>query len=309
MRARAVFLVGIAVAAVASEQKAQIVVPTLGFVTGEAQLRPMLGSRSFPAIGEAVALHAGATRILLASRQEYALVESADGWSAVPVGGSSFAAVPILNRQARVAALSPSGTSAAFLFAGSDTIVAVSGLPSSPRVVFESGVDEGVISLAVSDDARLVLAGRPGAVMILRPDEAAASARADLPSAIAFVPNSTRALIVDRETHQIMALDVTASGTVVSRLAGRSEGIDSPVALALNARGSSAVVLNRSSVVVLPLNGGDTRILRCDFMPAEVTSLAEDRLFGIRGEDGSGTWLLRTDTPEPVLLYAPAVGR
>ena len=236
-------------------------------------------------------------------------MESADGWSAVPVAGSRFASVPVLSRQSRVAALSPAGTAAAFLLVDSDTIVAVSGLPSSPRVAFESGVDEGVISLAVSDDARLVLAGRPGAVMILRPDQAAASARADLPSAIAFVANSTRALIADRETHQILALDVTASGTVVSRLAGRSEGIDSPVALALDARGSSAVVLNRASVVVLPLNGGDARILRCDFMPTEVTSLAEDRLFGIRGEDGRGTWLLRTDTPEPVLLYAPAVGR
>ena len=50
MRAGAVFLIGIAGAAIApAEQKTQIEVPALGFVTGEAQLLPILGSRAFPA--------------------------------------------------------------------------------------------------------------------------------------------------------------------------------------------------------------------------------------------------------------------
>lgn len=312
------FLIGIAGAAVvAAEEKtpprarmaAEIAAPALGFVASDGQLRAVLGSKAFPAIGEAVALPEGAKRVLVARGQRHALVEAGEGWLAVPVGAAAFAPVPVLDRHARIAALSPSGTAAAFLLQESDTMVAVSGLPSSPRVAFESGVDGGVASVAVSDDARVVLAGRAGAVLILRPDQAPASVQAGMPSAISFAANGTRALIADQESNQVLSLDVTDSGATVSRMAGSSEGIDAPVALAVDSQGSNTVVLNRSSVVILPVNGGPAHTLRCDFTPTEITPLGEHRLFGIRGGDSSGAWLLRMDTPEPVLLYVPAVGR
>lgn len=312
------FLIGIAGAAVLAAEKntppraemtAEIAAPALGFVAGDGQLRAVLGSKAFPAIGEALALPEGVKRVLVAGGQRHALVETGEGWLAVPVGGTPFAAIPVLKRQARLAALSPSGTAAVFLLQESATIVAVGGLPSAPRVAFESGVEDGVRSVAVSDDARVVLAGRAGAVLILRPNQAAGSVQAGMPSAISFVANGTRAMIADQESNQVLSLDMTDSGATVSRMAGSGEGIDAPVALAFDSHASNAVVLNRSSVVILPANGGPAHTLRCDFTPTEITPLAEHRLFGIRGGDGSGTWLLRMDAPEPVLLYVPAVGR
>ena len=306
MRVSAMFLIGIA-GAVAAEQKtqpraavaAEIAVPALGMIAdGDARLRPVLGSRAFPSLGDVLELPSGSGRVLVAPG--YALLETAEGWVTTH---SRSVSRTILRDRARLAALSPSGSAAAFLLREANRIVVVTGLPSAPRVAFESTGEEDISCLAVSDDGQEVLAGTAGAVLSIREGESPRTAAVvGRPTAISFAPRSRRALVADADRNQV--LSITDTG-----IPADATTIDAPSALAIDSQGRYAAVLTGDSVVLLSLAGGTTQRVQCDFAPSAVMPLDEGALFAIRAKGGAGTWLLRTDGPEPALLYAPVVDR
>ena len=319
MRLTTMFLLGIAGAVSGAAEKtpapkaaasSEIAAPALGFVTAGSgnELRPVFGSRLFPGLGNALALPPDAKRVLLAGNQSSALVEMADNWSILPVRSGATSAVTVLSRPARLAAISPSGTAAAFLLQESDRVAVVAGLPSAPRIAFESDLPHGITCLAVADNADAAVGCAPNGVLLIRA-ERSGLLHAGTPVVAAFVPNSLRAVIADHDGGRVLSL-VAADGATSTELAsGSSHGIDAPYRVAVDSRGMHAVVLTAHSLVVVSLQDGQVRTVASDFKPADVASLGESGLFAIRAKDGDGTWLLGLDTPEPRLLYSPALER
>jgi len=211
--------------------------------------------------------------------------------------------------------LSPSGTAAVFYFSQTASLTIVTGLPDSPVPggnVDLSGLPAPPAGLAISDDGSVILASAStsdgAAVFVLSAQSAPRLLLngGDFP-ALAFRRRSLDAVLADRLRNALYwAGDVAGPGEVVL-LAGESDGVSAPIAVAASADGARIFVANSGSATIgyLSAAGGPLTLLSCSCSPAALAPLSGNAVFRLTEFSNDPIWLLDGDASEPRLLLAP----
>jgi hypothetical protein len=193
---------------------------TIGYVTGPGpvDIRPILGTLASIHLGDLLLPPNGAARLYLPPKQRYALVEqSSDGAIIVwPLGRAPSVnpkdlVTPISGALHRpnIVAFSPKAESVVLFSRESNRLQLVTGLPFKPSVLRQlSTLNLGELSsIAVTDDASLVLAGFADGTWMFSSDD---SRWQPLPAgytaqAWSFVPN-THDLVISDPTQKLILL-------------------------------------------------------------------------------------------------------
>ncbi|HEY6389960.1 MAG TPA: hypothetical protein VIX89_01710 [Bryobacteraceae bacterium] len=284
--------------------QSRVSAPVAGLVfDGSLQtLRPINGIVGTARLGTPLDLGFQAGLAVVSPRQDYTLATDAasgemrllrfrpDGISAAGISGA-------MNSPDRFV-LSPAGRSAALYSASSARIQVIRGLLQAPGPAVEmAGWPGSLTALAVNDDGSFGLAAffDGSAGMLVRFSE-----RGAMPvwtggrvPAIVFLPNGRDAVAADATANVVFLIRNVADAPETVPLAGASDGIDGPVAVAASRDGLRvfAASAGSHSVVVIDLAGGQRTRLDCDCMPAGLTPLAAD-VFQLTGIPGDTLWLL-----------------
>ncbi len=144
-------------------------IPVLGYLAADSPVtvRPIVGAPGAMVLGSPLALPDGITRVVPVPGQQFAIVERADGAGsgvlALSLAGAANVTIVAntFSHSDRIA-FSPSGSVAVLYNAAAQEAQIVSGLPSGAqlsRTVDLSLTGFPLVSIAVSDDAQVILAG------------------------------------------------------------------------------------------------------------------------------------------------------
>lgn len=292
--------------------------PVLGFVYDPANgLQPVLGVAGASTIGPPLELTGNFSKAVISPRQDYALAVSASNPNLMrvmigdPVSVEQFG-IPI--SATGLIALSPTGSSAAFQDRDRNRIQVIAGIPSAPSLAREfdlSPFPGALVSLAVSDDASVVIAGfsdveenavaalgLEGLVRFLTPRRATAAA---------FLPGVRDVVIADGPANEIYLIrDALGSGES-KLLAAQDQGISEPTAVVISRDGKRAVVASGSalSVALIDLAGGAVSAIPCPCNPSELATLNGNAVFRLTPPAAGPMWVLDADALEPRIVFVP----
>jgi hypothetical protein len=187
-------------------------VPVAGYVlaSGTVEIRPILGTAGKARLGDPIAAPAGAGRLYLPPRQQYALVESNSDrpmavWNLLETfrKGSLAQAMPIAGSlvHADLVAFSPRGEAAALYSKDSGRLQIISDFPAKPTLARElslSGLGEAS-QLALSDDGARIAAQLTDARLMYSSQDGRWQPLSGQysPAAWSFVPNAHDLVIAD----------------------------------------------------------------------------------------------------------------
>lgn len=209
---------------------------------------------------------------------------------------------------------SPSCAAALAYSRGSSKALLIQGLPSAARVealTLPPGVSDARVS-----DAGGILAAVPAtdgatAIKVLAPGSATAQPVTVLSrfGGMAFLPGSDSAVLADAAANTVLQASHLTGNLSLAQLAGESDGVANPAAVAASADGRWVAVANGNGSSVLRLDlASQTAPLRalCRCTPTELEPLAGNLAFRIT-EPGSGTvWAFDGNGPEPRIVFLPA---
>lgn len=313
-----VYLLLTAAMAFGADTGLRVAGPTLGFVTQDGEIRPVLGipgsAWTGPATGAADHLRE------LAFAPEGAWAVALDAQDKRPVLVKDLTGTPIVQPLAELAgatqlAISPLGTAAVFLFGGHEKLIKVSGLPDRPRAseVDLAGLGVDWLRLAVSDGGEAVLAtvldnGQPWVAVIREDGSFRKLYAADGGAAAAFLPGKLAAVIADTGKDLVFLLSGLES--TPRPIASGQEVLRRPVDVAASRDGRRAVVVNEggSSAAILSLEDSSAALVECGCKIESLRRMNGNALFRLT-EPGMGTiWLLDADSAPPGVLFVPAGG-
>jgi hypothetical protein len=198
--------------------------------------------------------------------------------------------------------LSPSGDAAGLYDRQTKQVQIVTGLPDEPQVRGRVSVESlpGVLAaLAISDSGELLLAGvsetARGSVHLLGPQRSPRSVLPlGRPSSIAFLHNSSDAVITDYDRSEVVLVRDIAGAAQPNVLGGEREGILKPVAVAASADNARifAASAQTKQVAILDINGGTPTFVRCECQPSRLKALADTAVFRITSSSVSPVLLL-----------------
>lgn len=322
-----VLLAGLA----AAQDPAAVSGPTLGYIfdsTARAAV-PVLGlpgaaisAQPLDAGVELAAAEAAPSGelILALSAKDSAVLALRPGLPAAPVRGAAPAPDRIV--------FSPSGARAALFYGASNTIQVVSGAvvirtltadlagPLSSIAIADTGLVLVADSAASGSTVWLLDARRqPRQPRPPRwngePDNEAGAPVAVLSvgghAAIAFLPNSSSALVADPAAHLLYRVaDVRRPGAATV-IAGAAEGVAEPDSIAVSPAGAYAVLAQADGrLLSIDLHSGQTAAALCDCHPSRVQPLALGPAFALF--DGARVLLFEAG-PEPRFFFLPAGSR
>lgn len=293
--------------------------PVLGFVFDPANgLQPILGVAGAATVGPPLDLSSEVSRIVISPRQSYGLAVSASnpGLLRVNMGDRvSVEQLAISISAAGLIALSPTGSSAAVHDRDRNRIEVIAGLPSAPTLAreFDLSIFPGVLaSLAVSDDASVVIAGFSGveenSVVALRSEGSVRTLMSPRrASAAAFLPGSRDVLIADGPNSEIYLVRDAAGSAEPTLLAGEGQEISEPIAIAVSGDGKRAFVASSRAgrVATVELATGAVTIIPCACTPSDLAILNGNAVFRLTAPAAGPMWLLDADGPEPRIVFVP----
>lgn len=321
----AVALAQTSASAVASDSALKV--PLLGYLvsTSPVTVRPVAGAPGAVVLGGAIPLPAGITAISAAPGQAFAVVEQAGASQSGVLtlsleGGGDVAPIANSFPHSDRVAFSPSGSAAVLYSAAAGRAQVITGLPASPQLartvdLSAAGPTGSVTSLAISDDAQMILAGvsddAQGAIWNFTADQSAQQiTAAGVPTALRFFSGRKDAVAVDRGWRQVLMLPAGAAARI---LASANDGIGAPSDVEISTDQQTIWVADGSAIDHTPLARRKSahapgqaagRMFRIDAGSGAVTSmdssvaaatlirLAGDSAFLLISQDGASTGLL-----------------
>ena len=182
-------------------------------------------------------------------------------------------------------------------------------LVETPARVVLTGVDgANWLAFAVEPAGDAVLAAAQGGVYRLTGGEPRLITALESPSGVALSAAGV-AYVTDRAGKQLLAIRNWKDSAEVSIVAGASQGIDDPVAVAIGADGRSVLVAGASSRMLLeidPDTGAVGRSWSLEFEPARLDRLAQG-LYGLNRRTGASDPLqVLTSGPHASVFFIPA---
>ncbi len=233
--------------------------PVLGYAydPGARAVRVIAGVPGAAAFEDTSARDIG--RAFLPAVRSYAIAEGYESgglrlvrW---PASGMTAASLASAGSQADDVAFSTSGNVAAIYFKDAETLEVWAALPDAPTLVFRTHVEATLRALTVSDDASAVVAvTESGTLLLVEVAAARLIGAGDGYRAAAFLSDSLDVAAADAALDQVVLYRNVTREAHASVLAGASEGVAGPVALAMSADNRKLVVANGRSESILQLD-------------------------------------------------------
>jgi hypothetical protein len=216
--------------------------------------------------------------------------------------------------------LSPKGARAILLDRAAGRLIAVSGLPDSPRIAgrIVLPAHHGPLTSAAVSDQGTVLTGYAGSGVVLRLDGPALGTRRfarfepvasfGRVSAMAFLRGREDALVADDLDDAVYLVRDVGGAPARSLVASRSDGVDVPVAVAASADGGRFFIADSGSrrVLVGSPDHAEVATLECMCTPSTLDPLIGDSVFGLTTLGGdSMLWVLDGGSAPPRLRLVP----
>jgi len=300
----------------------QIRGPQLGFVFDkeEGVLRPILGIPGASRLGDALDLGLGLALAEVSPKQDYALgVTHGEDGKVVLISlresdhpGSALTLESAGTGASRIT-LSNEGKSAALLFPEKHSLKILSGLPDSPVLAEEvdlrlTGLPEAV---ALDDDGKIVLLAVPenqGSRLSVYAHETGLQSLGIFGRISALkLSADRRALIADRENHEVSLIHEVLGGAQRVVLAAKQDGIHDPVAVAFSNQENRVFVANAGSgtIASLSLDGGLSAVTSCDCIPKTLERLEGDGVFRLTELSEKPLLMFEASATENRVLFVP----
>jgi hypothetical protein len=296
--------------------------PVLGyfFDRAAATLRPLLGIPGAATMGAPMGMDFRVAKAAISPLHDYLLAQ-VEGEAALTLVRLDAGA---LTRQGIVGALesperivfSPAGTAAVLSECAEGTIQVLAGLPGEPAVAGRFTVPGDacpLTALAVSDDARVILAGfASGATALLSAE--GQSRRVWLPgaaSSIAFFRGRHDAVIASRAEKSLYLLRDAGGADEVTVMAREADGVGEPVAVETSWDGRLVLVANAGtgSLLVVDTAGGPAQVIASSCRTTGLHRLAGNAVFRLDESCEGPMTLLDADGAEARLVFVPATTR
>jgi hypothetical protein len=293
--------------------------PVLGYIFNapEGKLRPVRGVVGSATIGDPEPLDFAISQALTLDSRHVAVSTNASPELLLVSPGTSPTAVAAISgipSRPSLAAASVHGTAAAFYYAGTHTLLTVSGLPDSPKVsgpVDLSSLNGDLLThVALSDDGILVV------YSVVETDReslyvwtaTSASSRfvfsVKAVGGIAITGNGS-AIVTDRSANEVFAIVDARNTALVHFLLGEGDGLSNPTDVAVSSN-NQIFIANRgtSSVIATDPNG---RFLQNQTCACQLTGLnsLRDSVFLMTDRLDRTVYLLDTTSSGHRILFIP----
>lgn len=201
--------------------------------------------------------------------------------------------------QPSLVAFSPTGSAAVLWNRDTSRLQVWSGLPNAPSLARQATAT-AISAAAVSDDGTLLaLVDDTGAALWAR---TANVQHLPFATAVQFLPNSNDLVAAFAVNNQVSLIHGADPHAEIRPLAGASEGISGPAALALSGSSRQVAVANAvgRSVTVIDLDTKATMTLSCNCTPKSIAPLSGNSVFRVSGDTllvldrQEGAWRLTT---------------
>jgi hypothetical protein len=270
--------------------------PSLAFVADKegATIWPLLGILGASVPGPPLVLPQDIRDAVISPRHDYALAIAGTNAKVVlvdlTVANPTINPVPGVRPQSTLLSLSPTGAAAALFEKQTRQLQLVLGLPAAPQVVREfdaSTLPGEVLGIAVSDDAKLALVNAIQAddetrtLWLVGREDSASPLSVSRPSHVAFIANTSSALIVEQDIQEVVLMQHLNDNPV--RMPGivmRESG--HPIAaIAASHDGRSIFVAQEGSedISVTDLQSRTTVVVPCHCKPTVFSPLKGTSVF------------------------------
>ena len=324
----AAFLAGVAALAPAAAQTTGAIDGyTLGFVfdSRSAGLKPLVGIPGAAMLGAQLDAGLPIRQAFVSPRQNFAvaLTDSGAVLAALHSATDRPAMAPLGfdSSAARVVALSPDGSAAAFYSDGEAIIRVVTGLPDAPAVArsVPAGAVPGTVRLlAITNDAAQLVAAADtadaGSLVRIDTDGGVRTlANPAHASALQFIGGSNDLLVADDVADTVAVIQDVPGAAAWQPLAGSADGVAGPIGLNVSLDGNRIVVANARAGNILVLNangvagGPPTGTYACPCTPAGLYRLNGNAVYLLNGVSDNGPlWIFDGDSVTPRVVFIPA---
>ncbi|MBI3684732.1 MAG: hypothetical protein HY235_30550 [Acidobacteria bacterium] len=292
--------------AIAQIGNVEMTAPTIGYVFDRESrgLRPIEGVPGAAILGNLVALGVPLDWASVSPNRRYAIagVAGSGQLMLVKLDGAVGVARQTEMGLAEIA-FSPAGETMALMAAS--RVEVWTGLPNAPQKRGELALGElsgRIDKLAISDDGAAAVALSGGELWRLTEQEPQLLGAGY--SDLVFLRSSHDLIATQRAEGRVVLFRKTTGEIETEEMAGATQGIEKPVALALSADQRRLAVLNQDRVVVLVERESLTaRRLPLDNVPAEgIWRVQGNAVFQFTGNGSEQIWLLDGDAGEPRLV-------
>jgi len=293
--------------------------PVLGFTPDHAgsAITPIMGVPGASIMGGPLDLNTGISGVLISPRQDYGIAIRVDDGLPVVVDLASnpghIAEIPGANG-ADLIAISPTGSTLALYEAASNTVQIVSRVAKTPRVIHEldtSAIPGSLTTIEVSDGGSVVLA-RAGdsdsnSLWTITTSGAVSLISVDRPSAAAFFPNRTDAIITDDATGSALIVkDAGRAATQVPLVSG-IEGMTGFSSIAASEDGQTVFLADAGSgnVAVVDVQTGNAVTLPCHCKPSGFYHLKGTSIYRLTDPSNEPMVVLDASGAAPRIVVIP----
>ena len=231
-------------------------------------------------------------------------------------GGAEMHPIPAIRAGVDRVAISPKGSAAVLMAASRRTIYVLQGLPDRVAVnELSIETPDSVSALAISDDGQCVILAAAkdakGSIWILRTSDGRVSVYPmDTIDDATFFRDSREAAMVSASANRVFIIHDVPGAATVETLAGESDGVVSPSAVATSQDGRRVFVLNRGAknVLLLPLDGRPAESLAYDCDAGQFNRLSDNDVFLLSGGNCEMPGGLDAGSPHPRLFSITSRG-
>jgi WD40 repeat protein len=306
-------------AASAQAQSVLVTGPSLGF-TSEAHgtaIRSIIGIPGASALGNRIPLDIHITAAAISPKQTFALAVRTEDAQLVLVDlRGSAPVIASIDAKSRVEsiAFSPGGSVAALYGHQTRTVQVIGNLPDAPELIQEFDVSQipgSFRNVAVSDDGSSVLFSVAGAdkvsIWVLDATGAQWPVQAEQPTAAAFFPQSSDAIVADTATQSAFIIkDVRHAASLVP-LVTNENGLGSFAAVSASPDGQSVYLADRLSGTIAVVDMATRRAvtLSCDCQASAFNRLKGSSVFRLTEASREPMLVLDASSAEPRIVIVP----
>ena len=306
------------VAGTAGAQSAIVGGPSLGFTPDNAgaAIRPILGIPGASLLGQRLTLETNIHGVVVSPKQDYALAVRNDDEQLIVLDLRTgiVANVAGANPGADVAGISPTGSTAAVYDHESRLVQVIGRLPDASDVLhqFDASQIPGLAaSLAVSDDGTIALMkfveAESPTLWLMDSSGASWPVSSDRPSAAAFFPNSSDAIVTDDASQSaFLILDPLGAGTRIPLLSAE-DGITAFAGIATSEDGRRVFFADASSgnIAIVDLETRRPEILSCQCRVTGLHRLKGRSVFRLTDVSSEPIMVLDASGTEPQIVLIP----
>lgn len=290
--------------------------PILGYVWSNAggTFRPLQGMLGNATIGAPVDPGLAITQAFAVDGRHF--LASTDARTSLVVLNADtepFAVTPVADAPSypSLVSVSRKGLAVALYYAPQGQVRIVSGLPSSPKVVYtiDGSPDvKEVVRMAVSDDGNLLIfvVSQPDQDMIYAWTPASGNKLltiADRVSDIALMKNGDT-IIADEKANQVFSIIDPAGAAARFILADDRNGVSNPASVAVSDANRIYVASADGTIMTLDSTGQLLRSLKCSCRPSGLYPIS-DSVYRLSDQTDRTIYLLKTDAAGDRVVFVP----